>query len=578
MKIPATIRNQDGIALLLVLLIAMAVGAMAITAVLVSGNSRLITQYEERQDELESVADAGLEQARSAINGDISLYPESGFRTLEDQVAISGLRGIRRSTYVGPTGVATGQFGVFGSIVSVAEAPGGVRVIRRGEIFQESFAKFAYFTDVEPSNIAFGSGDQIQGPVHSNDTVKVYASGATFRGPVTTAQVVSGAQYASFMQGYEDSVPRIEMPRTAELDKLRGFAQTGGAAFTAPAGGNPGEARIRIEFVWVDVDGDGLPGEDEGFFRVYTSNQADWLMAIEPGLGWTASDNCGPFNGTAVTTTPARLALPAAAERDTLRKASTRCFPGGAPELAPGGVFRAADARGQWMARPFALTGSPPASLTGRADAAFLFPLGRRFNPDFKGVIHVTGRVAISGTLRGRITLAATDDVFVIDDLRYATDPGAGTCADILGLFGGSDIFVADNGVNTPQQIDPGSGAAWYTFDDSSAEFVHAVVLALNTFAAQDFSGGPTTGQSCEGTARGRGCLYLTGGIIQRTRGGVGTTGGHGYLKRYSYDQCAYRQPPPYYPTTGRFGKARYFEVDPNGFTPASFYDRWTAG
>jgi hypothetical protein len=584
--------DERGIALLLVLLIAMAVGAMALTAVLVSGNSRLVTQYEEQQDDLEAVADAGLELARARINATPTLYPDSGYAVLENGVTVTDpatgrpIPGVKRYTYVGPTGVSTGQFGVFGGIVTVAEAPGRVKVIRRGEVFQESFAKFAYFTDVEPSNIAFGSGDQIQGPVHSNDDIQIYNSGATFRGPgqVTTAGTITGRQYGTFLEGYQERVPRINLPRTTELDKLKGYAQAGSTAFTAPTGGNPNEARIRLEFIWIDLNTNGNPEEDEGFFRVYTSNQADWLMAREPGAGWPSSANCGTLgrpspNDSLRVTTPASLGsgANAATKRNLLKQANSRCFLGGAPELTTDGRFTPTDSRGSWRARGYALSGSPPAALTSRPDAAYLFPLSRRFNPNFKQVIHVTGRVAISGVLRGRITLAATDDIMIVDDLTYATDPGAGTCADILGLFSGTDVILSDNAINTPQRPDGNSGA-WKSLDDTPSEFVHAVVLALNTFTAENYDSGPTTGEACEGVQRGRGCLYLTGGIIQRTRGGVGTTTGNGYLKRYSYDACAYRQSPPYFPTTGRFGKSQYFEIDPNGFDVRAYYDRITAG
>ena len=34
-------------------------------------------------------------------------------------------------------------------------------------------------------------------------------------------------------------------------------------------------------------------------------------------------------------------------------------------------------------------------------------------------------------------------------------------------------------------------------------------------------------------------------------------------MKRYSYDRCAVINPPPYFPTTGRFPDNRYSELDP---------------
>ena len=69
--------------------------------------------------------------------------------------------------------------------------------------------------------------------------------------------------------------------------------------------------------------------------------------------------------------------------------------------------------------------------------------------------------------------------------------------------------------------------------------------------------------------------MYLTGGIIQRTRGAVGTIqspGGTGYVKRYAYDRCGATSPPPYFPTTGHFVRGQRYWVDPVGFDPAAYY------
>jgi hypothetical protein len=585
---PRQTSNQDGFALLFVLLLAAALAALALAAVSISGNAKLITLYEERQDEMEAAADAGLEFARARINGDRTLFPDTGYRVVENNVEVRdaagvAVPGLRRFTYAGPIGVSTGQYGVFGALVSEVRLPNGDRLVRRADVVQESFAKYAYFTDVEPSNIAFGSGDVIQGPVHSNDEIKIYDSRATVRGPgsVTTARYIEGKQYGTFVEGYEEYVGRIELPETAELSKLAGYAAAGQTAFTELAGGNADDPRLRIEFITIDLDVDGVVDEDEGFFRVYQSRTGDWMMAYEPGNGWPSSRNCGFWNG-ATFVTPSEVAGNNAAKRAAMQQPSSRCFLGGDPALNDG-VFAPGDVAGAtnegWIPRPNAnLPGSPPASLVNRTDYRFLFPLGRRFNPNFKGVIHVTGDVAISGVVHGRVTIAATESIFIADDLRYAIEPGVVDCgrADMVGLFSGEDVVVADNAINTPR--DPNGGNAFRTYDDTSSEFVHGVILALNIFTVRRFDGGPTTSEPCEGTSRGRGCLYLSGGVIQRTRGAVGTTGGTGYLKRYSYDACAYSNPPPYFPTTGRFSRARYFEVDPAGFDAAAYYARWSAG
>ena len=50
------------------------------------------------------------------------------------------------------------------------------------------------------------------------------------------------------------------------------------------------------------------------------------------------------------------------------------------------------------------------------------------------------------------------------------------------------------------------------------------------------------------------------------------TSNGAGFTKRYTYDRCAVRNPPPYFPTTGRFTDNRYLELDPVGFKPDVYF------
>jgi type II secretory pathway pseudopilin PulG len=578
--------GREGYALLLVLMVLLSVGILAAGAATVAGNAGLINAYESRRTELETLADAGLEVARARLNANPALYPETGYTTLEagtTPVDATGapIPGVRRYTYAGPVGQTSGQYGVFGSIISVVESANS-RVVRRGDVSQESFAKFAYFTDVEPANISFGGGDVISGPVHSNDKIKIYSSGATFRGPgtVTTAKVVEGEEFGTFTEGYDEQVARIELPTVADLEKLRGYAASGGTVFDSPNGGQTYESRLRIEFVNYDLNGDGRrDGENEGFFRVYIGQgDVDYINAIRPGndQGWVSSRNCGYWTGNGA----GRAFIPMAAmggnqstKLSRLRDGSARCYLGGSDSLTNG--FRADDAgnNGGWVRRGFGLT-SAPAALAGLPDFEFLFPLSRTLNPNFKGVIHVSGKVAISGVVRGRVTLAATGNILIADDVVYAS-AGNG-CEDILGLFSGGDIAVVDNLLNTAQR--PPESASFRSYDSTPSEFVNGVLLTLNTFHVQNFGDGPVNAELCESVWFGRGCLFLTGGIIQRTRGAVGTSGGTGYLKRYTYDACAYSDPPPYFPTTGHFARSRYYEINPVGFSPGSFFDRMTPG
>jgi hypothetical protein len=596
---PKLEHDRPGVALVLVLFVLLVVGAVSTSAALVGSNAWLTNFYDERQSVLEAVADAGLEEARARLNGaESALFPASGFTTIENGVSVKNVAGatipgVRRYTYVGPTGSTTGQFGVFGSIVSIAEDRNGDRIIRRAEVTQESFARFAYFTDEEPDDIAFGSGDVIDGPVHSNDDIRIYDSGATFRGPVSThGTVASGKKYATFQQGLEERVARIPLPKTADLNNLKGYAELGKMAFKGSATGGEDQATLRIEFIAIDLNGDGdTTDRNEGFIRVYHSNDVRWVVASVPSdysiNGLRNSRNCGHYHEDKSTNT--RTFVSAKDHPDPPKKNSHewvsaltnhgRCYLGGSDSIFGG--FVPNDGLGSWV--PWPDTISPLVSATGRADSAYLFPISRDLNPNFRGVIFVDGKVAVSGVVRGHVTLAATGNIIIADDLRYATDPGSQfrDCTDtnpanddILGLFSGEDIVVADNTINTPTRPKAnGNGNNYISFDDTPEETIHATVLALDQFRVQNHASGPTNVEDCGTTKRGRGCLFLTGGIIQRTRGPVGTTAGTGYLKRYSYDGCVMFSPPPYFPTTGRFTRGRYFDIDPVGFDVAAYYD-----
>jgi hypothetical protein len=212
-------------------------------------------------------------------------------------------------------------------------------------------------------------------------------------------------------------------------------------------------------------------------------------------------------------------------------------------------------------------------------DAKYLFPLYRGYNSNTKGVLYFTGTVGVSGVLRGDITLYTPKTIVVLDDLRYANDPAKGVCVDILGLISGANTVVADNALNSPETVRTSGTDIVRSLDDTPNLYLHSVIMALgNSFTVENYDTGPTASAPCETTSWGRGCLYLTGGIIQQTRGAVATLSGTGFLKRYSYDHCAVTHPPPYFPTTGRFQDNRYYELDPVRFNVGQLFKGLSPG
>ncbi len=572
------ISNERGIALLTVLLLSIALSALVLGAAMVSMNGGLIRRYGERLATVDDAAIAGLEEARSRLNGTSGLYPDTGYVTIESGVPVTNaigdtLGGLTRWTYAGPSGVSSGQYGVFGSVISVVKDNQNVQVVRRLEINQESFAKYAYFTDIEPGNIWFGGGDQIFGPVHSNSQLKIHWTGARFRDEVKTASTVYLPGNGTFDKGFEENVSRIELPPIAALTKLQAQATTGNTIFNGFGSGGFGQARTRVEFVAIDLNADGdVTDDDEGFIRVYqgAAGEEDFVVADRPGGSITNTVNCGDFQGPHTplfNTTASHPGGGPHSKTASLNNASARCFLGGDPNLTNGFVPNTAN--GSWL--PWG--GPIDARLLALrpVEAGYLHPITRALNPNYKGVIYVNGKVAVSGVVRGRVTVVSPSDIIIVDNVRQATDPSAGVCDDILGLVSVGNVIVADNLINAPVNV---QGSAYKTMRPvgNQDEFIHAIILALGIFTVQNYNTGPTNRESCETTLWGRGCLRVTGGLIQRTRGAVGTTAGTGNLKRYSYNQCALSDPPPYFPTTGHFARNRFYEIDPIGFNVGSWF------
>ena len=567
--------DREGIALLVVVLLTMVVAAIASGAALIGANSFLINQYDQKVSLLESVADGGLELGRARLNANPALFPtDSGFVTLDAAVSVqdamgSTIDGITRSVYAGPVGGGPGEYGSFGAVIAVAEDADGVRVVRRMDLLQSSFAAYAYFTDVEPSTIAFGNNDKLYGPVHSNSNIKIRETGATFHGPVTTAGVFEGAQYATFLDDTLSQATPILMPTSSQLTRLHDRATPGHMAFSATAGGTSGQSTMRIHFISRDVDMDGI---EEGFIRVYHSPKPEWVSgniwyssAADYATQFANTRNCGHYEDNGrfnIAASDTAFHPPISVLSDD---SDVRCFLGGADELWKG-EFTPVDTWGQWMPYP----GTVHPDVADEDDGDYLFPLDRELNPGFRGVIYVSGKVVVSGTVRARVTVAASGNIIIGDDIVYHTNPGSGTCTDMLGLFSGAQIVIANNTLNAPRQKPDGSGG-WLTYDESRDEHIHGALLALDQITAESPGSGSTSAQPCDGTAWGRGCLYVTGGLIQKTRGAV-SSGGAGYLKRYTHDTCAFTDPPPYFPTTGHFSRSRYYEVDPSGLDVAAYF------
>ncbi|MEP6836053.1 MAG: hypothetical protein ABJB74_21870 [Gemmatimonas sp.] len=638
--------KRKGFALLTVLLIAVVGAVIALASGMMAMSNVLVQGASDRAAVVDDAALSGLEIERSRMNAKLDTVPLNGYTTVENGVLIANSGGVRRTTYISRLGnsdslATTGEFGVQSEIVSKAVDPAGNVAIRRVEMYQESFARFASFTDIAKSTngstLWWALGAQAQGPVHSNDTIWVWngtpAPQAIFHDKVTTARIVLNKPSAEFRKGQPaELVAKIPLPGNADLDVLKGIATRAGYVFTPDVvTGDSALATMRIEFLAIDVNGDGnTTGADEGFFRVYkvraVPSVAGWggygyAMARTPlpptaglcdatvltcllprsALSGTAlldsllySYNCGVTTTVSgvvrITNTLASIRADTGVGKNTYQlhmapkqaafdNANARCYLGGDERLNSDGAFHAVDSTGYWVART---SGSIPSAISGRGDAAYLWPLSPTYNPNFRGVIFAEGKVAVSGTVRGRLTLASRAIMVIAHDLRQATSPAttSGTCSaddDIVGLFSGSYAMYSDNSLATPQRRENNAGTAWNArkeFDPSTGRpdiTIHASILALKSVAAEN-STSPGGGQPFVD----RGTTRLIGGTIESRSGQTGTMNGsgqlHGYHDDLSFNQCALKYPPPYFPTTGHWTRTQFYEVNPQSFSPGAWF------
>jgi hypothetical protein len=154
------------------------------------------------------------------------------------------------------------------------------------------------------------------------------------------------------------------------------------------------------------------------------------------------------------------------------------------------------------------------------------------------GMIYITGSAEVSGVLDGRLTIAASSNLYIVDDCTYRQSDENGPtegCDDVLGLVASSDIVVENNAANQQDCV------------------IHAAMMTLNqSFRVDGYNVGDP-----------RGDLTIYGGLVQEFRGPVGTvvlTGEGsevqvvtGYRKDYHYDYRLRDMPPPGFFQTGTY-------------------------
>lgn len=425
------------------------------------------------------------------------------------------------------------------------------------DLKQQGFIDFLYFTDYEIQDpqltgdpatcvkyawagrtqslgcaeIAFGSNDQVNGPAHSNDTIRI--CDARFKGTVTTGyNPTSGLRYtpkdsngnscsgATFdLAGYPASAPVIAMPPTnTQLKKEVRSDVAGvrpGCLYTGPT---------KIVF------------NDNGTMTVRSPWTRKTNVVGDPATSGSSPAECGtPGSGSG--------ALGSAAGQTITVPQNNVVYVQNVPSTSSDPNYWASGTVPSGLS--VTTTGAMGGNGLGYPATGEVTPLYATTTMPAYG--YRNGDVFVQGTLKGSVTVAAENYVYVTGDVVYASSAVSASVPNILGLIGNNAVFVWN-----PMKSSGGGG---YTsmLGNNGREIDAAILSVAHVFTVQNFDRGGA-----------RGSLTIKGAIAQKYRGIV-RSGSNGYTKDYNYDErFRYTAPPKFLsPVTTTYGVNVWVEVKP---------------
>ena len=144
------VSDRRGFALLAVLLIAIVATVLALASGMMAMSGKLVQVGSDRASSVDDAALTALSLARSRLNARLDTVPLEGYRTVANNQSAGG--GITRSVWISRIGnsdslASVGEFGVQAEVVAQAKDAFGNTTILREQLYQESFARYASFTD-----------------------------------------------------------------------------------------------------------------------------------------------------------------------------------------------------------------------------------------------------------------------------------------------------------------------------------------------------------------------------------------------------------------------------------------------
>ena len=195
--------NEDGAVLVIVLLILVALTGIVMGVNSISVNETQIASNEKLDKQVFYLAEGGMEKSLRYLSG-LSI-PFSGSGATNDQPVIfyneETIYGNGTVTsYLDPLDSNTGKPTRFVGVTVRATLNGnGVSKVLQVRVGQQNFSRYSYFSDMEKTpggtTIWFSTGDDMHGPVHTNDQLHIYGS------PIFYDEVASAASSIDYYHG-----------------------------------------------------------------------------------------------------------------------------------------------------------------------------------------------------------------------------------------------------------------------------------------------------------------------------------------------------------------------------------------
>lgn len=584
--------DDSGAALILVVAVGAMLSMLMTLLVVVSVNGMRQATADADWNAALAAAYAGIDEYQSRLSADTSYYrygnaastfsASSAVTPDASNPAFGVGAGDTWATLSGADGTARGEFryevdnssyGTTGRIRlrSTGKVGNATRTLI-ADLKQQGFIDFLYFTDLEVSDpavassapaascydtgtppairygwnsrptsttnpcndISFGAFDTIDGPVHSNDTIR--ACGATFKGVVTT-----GKPTAPYYLNRTATGGTCATAATFEITGSPAYAGVTGM----PATNSELKKETRTDLTSTDVPRPGCLYTGPTQFTFYANGTVN---IKSPFTKATRIGNAAATSGSAPAECGAVSALQSVAGATITVPENNVMYVQNVPAVAGDVNYWASSTNPS----NFTCTSTGDAGVRGwrfgTGANAPGYPL-RTGTTSTTEVATTTspygcrvGDAFVKGEFNGAATIAAENSVFVVGDLTYVDQND-----DMLGLVGNNAVWVY-NPANSSN-----------TFLLGKNRTIHAAILSVaHTFQVQNY------GVSGSGA---RGTLTVLGAIAQKYRGPVATATSagtivSGYAKDYIYDnRFKYKAPPKFLnPVTTTYGVTSWVE------------------